>query len=643
MPCFVACEINGTAYALCSDADPIVQYVDRCTRVKSVSRPTLLSLAAAMTTISPSKKLQLLKSAKTLHDVAALLNYKPHTLSYILYKKPDGAKYKKFEIPKRFGGTRLISAPLDDLKVLQRNLATLLQDCVEVINEANGLTDQMAHGFKRDRSITSNAKPHRNRRFVFNLDLSDFFGTINFGRVRGFFIKDKNFALDENVAKLLAKIACFESKLPQGSPCSPVISNLIGHVLDIHLVRLAANTGCTYTRYADDLTFSTNHPIFPISVAKTSGDKHTWAPGKELERLIKKSGFEINATKTRMQYYDSRQEVTGLVVNRKLNVRSEYRHKVRAMVHSLLTTGKFDFIHKSKDAAGTETVEVFPGKLDQLHGMLGFINGVDLYNRKLLDDNPFNHPKRATERLSTKETMYLRFLLFKVFYAADQPVIICEGKTDNVYLTHAIRGLANEFPELASKGSDGKISLNVRIFKYANKSTGRIFGNSSGGAPGLSKLMRHYHTELKKFKAPGGMHPMIFLVDNDSGATDKGNVFGTIAQITGKPKPTGHEDFMHVIGNMYVVPTPLNDKANKSCIEDFFDESTKAISYLGKTFDASCPKDTATHYGKATFAYEVVKPNSGSINWSKFKPLLKNLVGVIDKHKKHHAPANVAP
>lgn len=591
-----------------------------------------------MTTISPSEKLQLLKSAKTLHDVAALLNYKPHTLSYILYKKPDVQKYKKFEIPKRHGGTRQISAPLDDLRVMQRNLATLLQDCVEAINEANGLPDQIAHGFKRKRSISTNAKPHRNRRFVFNLDLSDFFGTINFGRVQGFFTKDKSFALDEKIAKILAQIACFESKLPQGSPCSPVISNLIGHILDIHLVRLAAKTGCNYTRYADDLTFSSNHPIFPISIAKITDDKHTWAPGTELERLIKKSGFEINPKKTRMQYCDSRQEVTGLVVNRKLNIRSEYRHKVRAMVHRLLTTGKFDIIYKSKDAAGIEIEQVVPGKLDQLHGMLGFIYGVDLYNRKLLDENPFNHPKRATEKLSSKETMYLRFLLFKVFYAADKPVIICEGKTDNVYLTHAIRSLASEFPELASKDLDGKITLNVRLFKYANTSTGRIFGNSSGGAPGLSKLMRHYHDEFKKFKAPGGMQPMIFLVDNDSGATAKGNIYGTIASLTDKPKPTGQEDFIHVSGNMYIVPTPLTGKATKSCIEDFFEAATKAIPYMGKKFDQSCQKDTSTHYSKATFAYEVVKPNADSINFSMFKPLLKNLVGVIDKHTKSHPP-----
>ena len=98
--------------------------------------------------------------------------------------------------------------------------------------------DQLAHGFKRGRSIVTNATKHKRRRFVFNIDIKNFFGTINFGRVRGFFIKNADFALHPSVATIVAQIACHENALPQGSPCSPVISNLIGSVLDIHLCKL---------------------------------------------------------------------------------------------------------------------------------------------------------------------------------------------------------------------------------------------------------------------------------------------------------------------------------------------------------------------------------------------------------------------
>lgn len=234
---------------------------------------------------------------------------------------------------------------MNGLRLLQRRLASLLQNCADEVDAVATKSDQLSHGFKRKRSIVTNARRHRHRRYVFNVDLHDFFGTINFGRVRGFFIHDRAFALTPKVATILAQIACHENALPQGSPCSPVISNLIGHILDVHLVRLASRAGCTYSRYADDLTFSTNLRDFPSSVAtRVAGDAHEWLPGMELSQLIGLSGFEINHSKTRMQYSDSRQEVTGLVVNRKLNVRKEYRRTVRAMVHRLLHTGSFDYV-----------------------------------------------------------------------------------------------------------------------------------------------------------------------------------------------------------------------------------------------------------------------------------------------------------
>jgi hypothetical protein len=245
-------------------------------------------------------QLQALRSAASLGDVATLLGFQPKALSYILYKKPSAAKYSSFQILKRGGGSRTINAPSPDLMLLQRRLADLLQNCIEEINLAKNHKDQLAHGFKRQRSIVTNATKHRKRRFVFNIDLENFFGTINFGRVWGFFIKDKNFGLKPSVATVLAQIACHENSLPQGSPCSPVISNLIGHVLDVHLSKLAFSEGCTYSRYADDITFSTNKPIFPTSIARcVRGQPHKWKVGNRLRQVITSSGFAINPQKTR--------------------------------------------------------------------------------------------------------------------------------------------------------------------------------------------------------------------------------------------------------------------------------------------------------------------------------------------------------
>ena len=195
-------------------------------------------------------RLTQLKAASSLNDVADLLGYKPQSVSYILYKLREDQKYTTFEIPKKSGGQRTINKPVDKLKGLQRKVSDLLQDCIDEINAARNLKDRAAHGFKRKRSIKSNARQHRHRRWVFNIDLEDFFPSINFGRVRGFFIKNRDFKLHEKVATVLAQIACQGDVLPQGSPCSPVISNLVTHLLDMRLVKLAQDVGCTYSRYA---------------------------------------------------------------------------------------------------------------------------------------------------------------------------------------------------------------------------------------------------------------------------------------------------------------------------------------------------------------------------------------------------------
>src|SRR5947209_328831 len=125
-------------------------------------------------------RLAALKAASSLKVLADLLDFKPKAVSYILYKIPAADKYRTFEIPKRTGGQRSIKAPTEKLKNLQRKLADLLQDCQAEIEKARKLQDRTAHGFKRKKSIVTNAQQHRHRRWVFNVDLEDFFPSINF-------------------------------------------------------------------------------------------------------------------------------------------------------------------------------------------------------------------------------------------------------------------------------------------------------------------------------------------------------------------------------------------------------------------------------------------------------------------------------
>jgi RNA-directed DNA polymerase len=178
-----------------------------------------------------------LKAATSRKELAAILGYTPKALTSIVYQTPLSLKYSTFEIGKKSGGKRTIKEPIPKLKKLQTHLSHVLYQCLSEI-EKDRDTKPISFGFRRDRSIAENASRHKRRRWVLNLDLEDFFPSFNFGRVRGFFLKDKAFGLHSEVATTIAQIACDGTALPQGSPCSPVISELIAQILDMRLVRL---------------------------------------------------------------------------------------------------------------------------------------------------------------------------------------------------------------------------------------------------------------------------------------------------------------------------------------------------------------------------------------------------------------------
>ena len=226
-----------------------------------------------------------LKLATSRKELAVLLGYTPASLTAIIYKTPTTSKYIEFEIGKKSGGKRIIKAPIPKLKKLQSHLSHLLYQCLEEI-ENDRTAKPISFGFRKGRSIAENAARHKRRRWVLNLDLENFFPSFNFGRVRGYFLKDKSFELNTEVATTIAQIACDGLALPQGSPCSPVISELIAQILDVRLVRLAKKFGVTYSRYADDITFSTSQKEFPAALAQIDNtDPAIWHLS---ERLVGK-------------------------------------------------------------------------------------------------------------------------------------------------------------------------------------------------------------------------------------------------------------------------------------------------------------------------------------------------------------------
>lgn len=562
-----------------------------------------------------------LKSATTFNDIAVLLGYKPKGLAFILYKIPVEYRYQTFKIKKKGGEDREIKAPTPLLKEAQRRLSDLLYACRREIEAERG--GAISHGFRKGYSIVTNAQPHKCRRFVLNLDLENFFPTFTFQRVRGYFIKDASFALNPKVATVIAQIACDGVALPQGSPCSPIISDLVGQILDLRLVRLAKKHRVTYSRYADDLTFSTNQRIFPTALAaQHPGNTSEWLLGEELIQRIENTDFKINHQKTRMHCRGSRQLVTGLTVNAKVNIRSEYYRKARSMCQTLFDHGQYHLRvlpPQEGEADGCPKPDV-THKIAPLEGVLSHI-----YYVKSLGDRRDDKEKRDEPNATAK--LYRRFLFYKYFVRPEQPLIIGEGKTDGIYLREAIKHLPQFHPNLgAFDGPTFKLAL--KVFRYSKLA--REILELGGGSGDLRGPVLDYLRLLKNIRHRPMAHPVILVLDNDEGL---GPVAGTIKKnfkvdIT----LTSTSPFYHVTNNLYVVKTPEHPPG-QSCIEDLFPPALLQVKLDGKSFNPKKAHGEDSEYGKAEFADKVVRANAHTIDFSGFVPLLERIQAVLTYHQ----------
>lgn len=260
-------------------------------------------------------------SLMTRQDVADLLGIKERSLRYFLYAVRPDNMYTQFVIKKKNGDNRYINSPDEKLKNIQRKLANVL-NCVYKVKPA-------AHGFVVDKNIITNAKNHVRRKYVFNMDLESFFDQIHFGRVRGM-LMNPPYSIGSEAALVIAQIACYKGKLPQGAPSSPILTNMVCAPLDTQFTRLAREYNLCYSRYADDITFSSNKNVFPQEIVYT--DLKGVHLGQEIQDILTKNSFRVNQRKTRIFDSRRRQEVTGLVVNRIVNIRRNYVKKIRAIL-----------------------------------------------------------------------------------------------------------------------------------------------------------------------------------------------------------------------------------------------------------------------------------------------------------------------
>jgi RNA-directed DNA polymerase len=271
-------------------------------------------------------------------DLAAVLKLTIPRLRWLAFHAEASgvSHYVHFTVPKKSGGTRILSAPRVSMAAAQQ---WVLENILAKVPP-----HAAAHGFVPGRSTLTNAAPHVGAAVVINADLCGFFPTITFPRVRGIF---RQFGYSPAVATVLA-LLCTESPrrkvlyrdrpywvataprgLPQGACTSPALSNLATRRLDARLNGIAAKLGGTYTRYADDLSISYKTPI---------KDKIGYVLAR-VRHVAADEGFTVNEEKTRVLKPSARQSVTGIVVNAKPAVPRKTRRKLRAIVHNAARTG----------------------------------------------------------------------------------------------------------------------------------------------------------------------------------------------------------------------------------------------------------------------------------------------------------------
>ncbi|MCX7749575.1 MAG: TerD family protein [Clostridia bacterium] len=272
---------------------------------------------------------------KTDRDLADFLGVDYKALRFLVYHRDVVSMdhYHRYTVPKRKGGLRNIAAPKSTLKAAQKKMLEGMLSKISVSDHA--------HGFIKGKSVVSGAQEHIPKpQLVINMDLEDFFPTITFERVRGMF---KAFGYSGYIASLMAMICTYCERmaievrgvtkyvktspriLPQGSPASPMVTNILCMKLDKRLNGLASKYGFSYTRYADDMSFSIEDTA-SIDEGKFCG---------LVSKIVNEEGFKINKAKTRFLRQNNRQAITGVVINNEqLGVPKKWVKRLRAAIYN---------------------------------------------------------------------------------------------------------------------------------------------------------------------------------------------------------------------------------------------------------------------------------------------------------------------
>ncbi|WOC51157.1 RNA-directed DNA polymerase [Bergeyella porcorum] len=291
-------------------------------------------------------------------------------------------RYKKFVIKKKSGGERIINAPIGPLMLVQKALKFIMSLFFE--------THHKAMGFVEEKSVVDNAHLHIGKNYVYNIDLKDFFHSVERWQVKHLFMRKPFYFTDEreDVAFTIANLCTFlvetdgvkKVVLPQGAPTSPILTNILCKRMDFALDKLAKKHKATYSRYADDITFSSNKSVFKNPDFL-----------KELEEIIVRNGFCTNTQKTRLQKKNARQEVTGITVNEKLNTARKYVKQIRMWLYLIEKYG----VQKSEGIFRRDYIREKGHTKYQGNPMFNVIEGKLLYLKMVKGEGDNSYQKLA--------------------------------------------------------------------------------------------------------------------------------------------------------------------------------------------------------------------------------------------------------
>ncbi len=380
-------------------------------------------------------------------DLAIFLGIEYSKLRFLIYHRDvvETDHYTRYKIPKRSGGDRLIAAPKPLLKAAQR---TILDKILSILP-----VSEHAHGFLKGKSVITGANNHpKQPGLVINMDLEDFFPTVTFERVRGLM---DSYGYSGHISTLISMLCTYCERipivvkgrtkyvatsrrvLPQGSPASPMITNLVCRRLDNRLSTLAEKMGIKYTRYADDMSFTFEDET-NVNIGRFCG---------LVSLIVKEEGFKINRKKTRYLRKNNRQEITGVVINNsELAIPRKWIRKFRAAI----------FNAKKQKLEGDLPAE----KIRELSGMASWVNSVNPKRYKKLIDGAYDLIGNGKLEKPTKEkegvnleglTFCFTGKLETVKRAEAEQMVIARGGIPKKSVVHGLSYLVTNFIEPTAK------------------------------------------------------------------------------------------------------------------------------------------------------------------------------------------------